>query len=149
MDNNIQQLPAAFISKATANERISAYQNHKLPGLSSPLGKSDTCSIWYALEHLEQLVEELRYQQASGMRIYFGAYPSDYPDFAGQLCLIMIPTIEGTEEHQPDLILEDQEGFAERFGIFNPTAIDDMYKSFNFGSPCPPACLSGDNAFPQ
>jgi len=151
MDNNeIKPLPAAFITKTSANQRISAYQNHKLPGLTSALGKDDTCSIWYAMEHLEQLMDELRYQQASGMRIYFGAYPSNHPDYSGQLCLVMIPTVNGTTMgHHPDLIIEEQADFTDRFGIFDPEAIDDIYKSFNFGSPCPPACLSGDNAFPE
>ncbi|GAB2809113.1 hypothetical protein [Ferruginibacter profundus] len=144
-----QNLPAAFVSKATVNQRVGNYQNHKLPTLSAALGRSDTKSIWYTVEHLEQLLDELHYQEASGMRVYFGAYPSDHDDYPGQLCLMMVPTtFNGTTSNHEDIIIEEQDDFTDRFGAFDPEEIENIYKSFNFGSPCPPACLNQDPGFP-
>src|SRR4051812_9034806 len=140
MPNEIKPLPAAFISKTKADERVAKFQSEKHVLLSSALNGSDTKAIWYTIVHLEQLLEELHYQEASGMRIYFGTYPDTHLDYPGQLCLIMVPTKANASMEHEDIIIDDQAGFGDRLAGFDADEIDEMYMNFNFGSPCPPAC---------
>lgn len=142
-------LPASFISQAEANLRVTNYINNKYTPLSSTMDGSETKAIWYSIQHLQQLFDELQYREASGMRIYFGAYPTTHEHYGGQLCLIMVPTrINSTTMRHEDIITENESDFTERIAGFDPDEIEEMYKTFNFGSPCPPACLTGDLTYP-
>jgi hypothetical protein len=140
MSSEIKPLPVAFVSKTNASLRIEQFQNGKHGLLSNALGRADTKAVWYAINHLKQLLEELEYQQASGMRAYFATYPDTHPDYPGQLCLIMVPTKANANMEHEDIILDDQPGFGDRLAGFDPNDIEEMYLNFNFGSPCPPAC---------
>jgi hypothetical protein len=146
---SVNPLPASFVSHEEVNLRVNSFINSKHNMLTATLNKQETRAIWYAFEHLEQLMDELKYKEASGMRIYFGAYPGTHQQYAGQLCLIMIPTrINTTTMVHEDIIIENEPDFTERIAGFDPNEIVEMYKNFNFGSPCPPACISGDLTYP-
>ncbi len=138
-------LPASFVPKAEINKRVNNFMTFKHPLLTAELGKAETKSVWYATLHLEQLIDELKYKEASGLRIYLGAYSDDHPNYAGQLCLLMVPTrADGQTLGHFDIIAEEEPDFPERFAGFDPGEIGRIYKTFNFGSPCPPACPPPD-----
>jgi hypothetical protein len=142
-------LPASFISKEEMNSRVNNYMTTKHSILSAALGTDETKAIWYAMPHLEQLIDELRYKEASGMRIYFGAYSPDHENFPGQLCLVMVPTRANAQtQGHTDIIAEEEADFWDRAGTYDPSEIERIYKTFNFGSPCPPACGLEPLTFP-
>lgn len=146
---SVNPLPASFVTHQEVNLRVNSFINTKHNMLTASQNKQETRAIWYELKHLEQLMEELRYKEASGMRIYFGAYPDTHEKYAGQLCLLMVPTrINTTTMRHEDIITEHEPDFTERIAGFDPKKIEEMYKNFNFGSPCPPACISGDLTYP-
>ena len=72
----VPTVPSIFISKTDVNSRIKNFQDHKLPLLSNAIGKSDSTSAWYSMEQFDEIVREMHLQDASGLRVYFGAYDS-------------------------------------------------------------------------
>lgn len=162
----VNELPVFFIGKDIARKRIQNFMDNKYPILSQNGTVPESKSIWYSFQHIQSLYEELSYLNASGLRIYFGAYlPADTEDenplivqdaerhaaAAGQLSLLMVPTEAylgiGNEPRHKDLIIEDQPGFSDR--LMGLTLLEFLStKPYNAGSPCPPACSGGDTEFP-
>lgn len=145
-------LPESYISKDELNTRVKNYQETKLALLNAAMGdnKNDTKSIWYSKIHLEQLINEMNHLNASGMRIYLGAYPVTHNATPGQTCLLWVPTRatnnNGSSSHK-DIISEDEPDFPDRIAELDKFKM--THKGFNFGSPCPPACGNPDDqAFP-
>jgi len=146
-------LPFFFIGRQAASERILEFQNTKHPLLTNAIGKQDTKSIWYSFQHIEEMYKELVYLNSDGLRLYLGAYDENHPDFANQLCIIMVPTFLNTSLKHEDIILEELPDFAKRIDntLENAKEIPDLfkvYKDFNYGSPCPPVCFEGEFRFP-
>lgn len=129
-----KQLPYFTISSTDASSRIKKYLDEKYPELCKKLQRDDTRSVWYDIGYLEELIRELHYLNADGLRIYFGAYPDSSTAHAGQTCLIFVPTFFNEQRQHEDIILESEPGFDNR-----PVANSPM--PFNYGSPCPMACL--------
>ena len=133
-------LPTFFLGKTAANARISQFMDSKHILLSTDLRKTDTKSIWYSFEHIQNLFKELVFLNADGLRIYFGEYDAKHPDFPGQLCLVMVPTRlnEETLGHE-DVIMEEDIDFSERPGS-DSFISEENSKAFNYGAPCPTIC---------
>ncbi len=138
-------LPSFFVGKDITLERIDNYLNDKNNILSQALGRTDTKSIWYSKDHISKLLDEINLAGGDGMRICLGAYESTH-ELAGQLCLLMVTTIENTSVDPPghsNVWLEDQPDFEERSALprgSSPFPGEGGKKDFNFGSPCPPRC---------
>lgn len=149
MNETILALPTTFIYKDAVNEMVKAYQNVKHPLLSQEIGKQETKSGWYSREQFEEMVQEMQYQNASGVRIYFGAYGSDHPEYANQLTVIFVPTEfdENTNQHK-DIILDDQGIFNERLAA--TTQIQKPGDPMNLDTIglCPPTCLGQSAYYP-
>jgi hypothetical protein len=148
-ENKLKPLPWFFIGREAASERVKNYEKQKHNLLTESLGKPDTKSIWYSKEHISSLLEEIEFVGGDGLRIYFGAYDSNHKSFAGQLCLVMIPTKElqeGKMISHKNVSIEKESDFEERATLtrdFNPSdSMDDVAisRDFNYGSPCPPLC---------
>jgi hypothetical protein len=108
-------LPGIFIYKEEVNKRVKHYQQSKLPLLTQAIGKPDTTSGWYSLAQFEELVREMYYLNADGLRMYFGAYPDNDPLYANQLCLIFVPTRYDPETRRnKDIIIDDELNFQKR-----------------------------------
>ncbi len=135
-----KRVPNFFLSMMTASTRICNFLTSKHTLLSNALGKTDTKSVWYSFSHIESLYKELVYLNADGIRVYMGAYEAGHADFAGQLCLIMVPTrLNGDTMGHEDVILEEDADFTERPGneLFTD---EETAKAFNYGAPCPTIC---------
>jgi len=143
----IKPLPIFFISQALLEQRSGRFINQKNNLLSNALGKPDTRSVWYTRDHIAGLLDEIDHYGGDGLRIYFGMYEPDHPNFAGQLCLVMNPTrtVDGSTGH-PDIIVENEPDFAERSALPRASGAgleDNVFnkkKGGNLGSPCPPIC---------
>ena len=128
----VPTVPSIFISKTDVNSRIKNFQDHKLPLLSNAIGKSDSTSAWYSMEQFDEIVREMHLQDASGLRVYFGAYDSTDELYANQLTIIFVPTFknEATGNHR-DIVIEDPTSWGGRLG--DPKYLDTI-------SLCPPMC---------
>lgn len=136
-------LPSTFISKEIVNRRVKNYLSGKHQLLSSHLGHEDSRAGWYSLAQLEELVREMHYQNADGLRIYFGAYDQKDDLYPGQLTLIFVPTFEDPSSGQHvDIIIDDLENYADRCQSF------DEKKGLDSISLCPPACGQGELSYP-
>jgi hypothetical protein len=79
--------------------------------------------------------------------LYFGAYGvEEVVSQNGQITLVAILTEADNSSHK-DIIYEDQEWFGDRLGE-QERSFEVRSKQFNYGSLCPPSCISGDSAFP-
>ncbi len=155
-----QALPAIFIGREKINERVKLYQNGKHKVLTEALHqkgmlKEDTKSIWYTKEHIEILLEEIRYWKADGLRIYLGEY-EEAALAPGQLCLLMVLTRKTADgQSREDIKLEDEPSYAQRVQKGQARSIhlssDDngRPREYNYGSPCPPICFEGEPGFPE
>lgn len=143
---SFEPLPVFYIGKSLTSERITNYENNKHNLLSAAISKPDTKSVWYSKEHIEKLLKEIEIAGGDGMRICLGMYESTH-EFAGQLCLLMIPTRELSVNHvvsHQNVYLEEEPNFVERSALPRTIPIegDPLFgkKEFNYGSPCPPRC---------
>jgi hypothetical protein len=157
----LQPLPAIFVGKDKINTRVKLYQQNKHPLLSEALSnggvpRQDTKSIWYSREHVETWLNEMNQMDASGIRIYFGAYEAEAELAAGQLCLLMVLTRAGANANShKDIILENEPDFEGRLQLAQSRAIETETglpagtpREYNYGSPCPPICPYDEPGFP-
>ena len=154
-------LPEIFIGKTIANERIVNFLENKYDMLSSAIAvatsiedKPETKCIWYSKDHVQTWLDEIDIMNADGIRFYFGAYGNaEAVSQAGQLCLVMVLTESNGGGHK-DIIYENTDCYEDRLGATERGRnIEDLEvagkaKEFNYGSLCPPACISGDSSFP-
>ncbi|MBL7731951.1 MAG: hypothetical protein JNM88_12290 [Chitinophagaceae bacterium] len=147
---NTKPLPDVFIPKEEVNLRVKKFMDLKHPLLTSAMGKEETKSAWYSLEQFEQVMREMYYQNADGLRIYFGAYPESDPVYGGQLTIIFVPTrLDTTSGKHKDVIIDDDINYDDRK---NQTDAQDSEAAFfkgldTFGL-CPPSCIDQDCSFP-
>ncbi len=143
---NVKPLPSTFIYQDVVAQRIKNYREKKLPLLSNAMGKPDTESGWYSLEQFEELMREMYYQHADGLRIYFGAHSSDdhlYPD---QLTVIFVPTFYNSEtDNHEDIVIEQSEAYATRAVTFEK----DVKKNIDTLTLCPPLCKNQTMVYTQ
>ncbi len=155
LNKNAKPLPGIFISKNVVNERVNNFQSNKLPLLTNAIGKPDTKSGWYSIEQFEELMREMYYLNADGVRLYFGAYSNDAPEYAGQLTIIFVPTYTDIDTGaHTDIIIEGEELEerlkAESIASRKIRKDGDMgvLKNLDTLSPCPPDCLNHTPLYP-
>jgi hypothetical protein len=136
----VPAVPSIFINKTEVNSRIQNYLQHKHGLLSTAIGKPDSTSAWYSAEQFEEIVKEMHLQDASGIRVYFGAYDSNDELFANQLTVIFVPTFrnETTGNHR-DIVIEDPVDRDGRWGL--PKYLDTI-------ALCPPMCAGHELEYP-
>ncbi|MGB8194620.1 MAG: hypothetical protein WCF67_21995, partial [Chitinophagaceae bacterium] len=149
MPQVVPPLPYFFVGRDTATARIQKYLSEKHPLLSNSINKPETKTIWYSIDHLRKLMDEIEYLQADGLRIYLGMYEEGHPIAPGQLCLMMVPTRLNAEEKNEDVITEEEPDFSDRELMpksepewkLNGSPLGKRKdKDYNYGSPCPPVC---------
>jgi hypothetical protein len=151
LTNNVKPLPSIFVYKEVINERVKNYVNNKLPLLSSAIGKPDTQSGWYSLQQFEELMREMYYLHADGLRIYFGAHGSDDPLYPDQLTVMLVPTYwDNVNESHADIVLEEIPQFEARNAaeVNKNLQIEDT-KNYDTISLCPPRCTYNTFSYPE
>jgi hypothetical protein len=133
-----------FLSKELIQERVMRFQREKLPLLSNAIGRADTESIWYSVEFLKELLQELYRLNAAGLRIYLGAYEAESSETEGQTCLLMVPTRINEKGKIEDVIAEEEPDFVHRLeATFSPGR--KLFR--NGGIPCPPFVINYEMKF--
>jgi hypothetical protein len=135
-------LPGIFIFKEEVNQRVKNYLQTKHTLLTSAIGKDDTKSAWYSLEQFEELMREMYYLNADGLRIYFGAYSADDEEYPNQLTVIFVPTHLSDTGSHTDIIIDDEQNFMQR------TMVPATLKNLDTIGLCPPSCSDQDTRYP-
>ncbi len=146
-------LPTTFIPKEVVNERVNNYLANKHNLLSAAISKDDSISAWYSLEQFEELMREMYYQNADGLRIYFGALGEEDLLYPNQLTIIFVPTYldENTSKHT-DIIIDNEAGYVDREEAgakkLAKSAGSNTKKNLDALGLCPPSCSDHDCAYP-
>lgn len=138
-------MSAAKIMKAgqfVDNKHVSMlrenYRENRWRANSERLGKPDSLSVWYSLDELKQYIETAEAAGADGIRVYFGAYPSVFPE---NVLLQDRQTIAFVATQQKS----SQTGKTENKDMYVSTPGGPEIIAFNFGLPCPPYCTGDPN----
>ncbi|MCX6316612.1 MAG: hypothetical protein NTW29_04940 [Bacteroidetes bacterium] len=135
-------LPSIFIPKTKVNALVKEFDQKKRPLLETAIAKEETRAIWYSLEHFEEIMRELYYLNADGVRVYFGAYGPESGKYAGQLSIVFVPTYSVGPNTHRDVVMEEEENYKERSEV--PPA-----KNLNFGALCKPDCDGQELVYPN
>lgn len=140
-------LPGIFIPKEEVNNRVANYQANKHPLLSDAIQRPDTRSAWYSLEQFEELMREMYYLNADGLRIYLGAYDQNDPNYPGMTTVIFVPTyMDENSGNHTDIVIEEDQVFQERLeAAGSAKLLGAARKNFDTIGLCPPSC--GGHAF--
>jgi hypothetical protein len=148
-NETIKTLPLTFIYKEAVNALVKNYQNNKHGLLSESIGRPETKCGWYSREQFDEMVQEMEYQNASGVRMYFGSYSSQHPEYANQLTIIFVPTRFNADANtHEDIVLDDQEIFAVRESISPALTDQPITKNLDSIGLCPPACAGQSYYYP-
>lgn len=137
-------MSAAKIMKAgkfVDNKHVSMlrenYVQNRWKANSERLGKPDSLSVWYSLDELKQYIETAEAAGADGIRVYFGVYPSVFPEnilLQDRQTMVFVATQQKTSET----------GKTENKDLYISTPNGAEIVAFNYGLPCPPACVGPD-----
>jgi cell division GTPase FtsZ len=143
-------LPNIFISKEVVNERVNNYLLNKHPLLSAAINKEETKAAWYSLEQFEELMREVYFLNADGLRIYLGAYGSDDLRYPDQMTVIFVPTyFDEQTGKQKDIIIDDDDEYTARSVNKNMAAQkSDIPKNLDSIGLCPPGCDDQELSYP-
>jgi hypothetical protein len=142
-----KSLPFIFVNKTEVSKRVNNYKTQKQGMLTEKMnGKEETRSIWYSREHLEEIMRELYYLNADGVRLYFAAYDPEHELYGSQLSLVFVPTYLTEENKHRDIIIEDEENYTARKAM-KQTGFD-ANKGLDFGALCKPDCGDHELLYP-
>lgn len=125
-----------FVDARHVNELRENYRKERWVNNSNHLGKPDSLSVWYSLAELKEYLETAEAAGADGIRVYFGAYPSTYPEnilFEGRQTIAFVATQQK----------QSTTGKTENKDLYVSTPKGPEIVAFNFGSLCPPSCPQG------
>lgn len=148
-ERNAKPLPSTFIDTALVNERVTNFINNKHPLLSTAIGKPESKSAWYSIDQFEELVRELHYQNADGLRIYFGAYGETDLLYPNQLTIIFVPTcLDEISGKHKDIIIDNDDNFCDRSNASQKSTTTGTRKGLDSIGLCPPSCEPQDPSYP-
>jgi hypothetical protein len=110
------------------------YKQNRWMANSEHLGKPDSLSVWYSLDELKQYIATAEAAGADGIRVYFGVYPSVFPEnilLQDRQTIVFVATQQKSSET----------GKTENKDLYVSTPKGPEIVAFNFGLPCPPACV--------
>ena len=110
------------------------YKENRWKANSERLGKMDSLSVWYSLDELKEYIQTAEAAGADGIRVYFGVYPSSFPEnilLEDRQTIVFVATQQKTSET----------GKTENKDLYVSTPKGAEIVAFNFGLPCPPACI--------
>lgn len=143
-------LPTIFIDKDEVNQRIKNYLNDKRPLLAAAMNRPESKSAWYSLSQFEELIREMYYLHADGLRIYWGAYNKDDQDFPGMMTIVFVPThLDEITGNHTDIVIDNDESFEDRCtATGDAVTIQGGRKNYDTIGLCPPSCGGHTFAYP-
>jgi hypothetical protein len=122
-----------YVTKSEMNELTSGYKQERWAANSDRLGKSDSLSVWFTVDELENFLENVKANGGNGVRMHFGVFPQNYrrPEVAGLQTVVMVAnrSKDGSLENAKELFI-DRAGRPEILALDGPIV-------------CPPFCGTG------
>jgi hypothetical protein len=122
-----------FVNTDHVNTVIKNYKQERWVNNSKHIGKEDSLSAWLSIEEMEEFIAKAKDYAADGIRIYFAAYPTDYPEqplYEGRQSLVFV----GTKRK------ENESGIAADKDIYITNKQGSSILAYNSLSICPPFC---------
>lgn len=125
----------SYVSRDEMNELTSGYKQERWVNNSENLGKSDSLSVWFTVEQLENFLEEVKANGGNGVRMHFGVFPQNYsnPEIAGMQTVVLVAnrSKDGSLGNAKQVLINKNEILAMDGPIL-----------------CPPGCGSGGTGTP-
>lgn len=121
-----------FVDTTYVDTLIRNYKQERWVQNSERIGKEDSLSLWYSVEELEEFIEKIKMYGADGVKMYFGAYSSDFADnplYAGRQTVVLVGTKKNNSE----------QGAANK-DIYITTEAGTSILAYNYSQMCPPTC---------
>ena len=111
---------------------IRHYKKERWLSNSEKLGKPDSLSAWYGLEELSNFLDLARENNANGIKMYFGVYPTDFtevPEYQGRQTVVLV----ATKENKTNFGSSNKDIYIKKNETMEILA-------FNIAHLCPPFC---------
>lgn len=139
--NQVETKKGQFVTKKHVDNLVENYKQSRWLDNSRKIKKTDSLSTWFGVDELESFISTAKANNADGIKIYFGVYPSEYPefpDFADRQTVVLVATRStnqiGRTMHKSIAI--------------NINGKKDIL-AMNFGTICPPYCGGGTGGFTE
>jgi hypothetical protein len=126
-------LTGRLVNRKHVDTLIRNYKHNRWLQNTERLGKPDSLSAWFSLETLKEFLALAEDQQADGLKVYYGVYPSDYPEkpeYGGRQTVVFVATKEKT----------NAAGAVVNKDIYYFDGREPQILAFNSAGLCPPAC---------
>jgi hypothetical protein len=102
-------MQSVFAGKEQTKRQIKYFLTEQLTLFSNNIHKEDTRWIWYPREYWQMVYSIIMETDGNGIRIYFGQFEENHPQYAAQTCLIWVPTKHNVHDSKyEDIIIEDE-----------------------------------------
>jgi hypothetical protein len=125
-----------FSTRQEVDTLIRSYKQERWAANSDRLGGSDSLSVWFSVEDLEDFLHSVKANGGNGVRFHFGVFSAEnapQPSLEGRQTLVMIGnrSTDGTHNTSKELYAcnNGQPEIVASFGTL----------------PCPPICGNGGN----
>lgn len=121
-----------YVDTHHVDTTVRNYKQERWVRNSKHIGKEDSLSVWYSVEELEEFIQKIKLHGADGIKFYFGAYPTEFPEkpeYAGRQTIVLVAT--KTKETENGVIDKD---------IHINTGKGTSILAYNVGKVCPPYC---------
>jgi DhnA family fructose-bisphosphate aldolase class Ia len=125
-----------LISTQAAEELIRNYKKERWEANTQRIGKSDSLSVWYSVEELEDFITKIKEAGGDGVKMHYGVYSADFnkkPEYAGRQTVVML----GTKTKEVN-------GQSVNKNIYLQTESGSSLLAYNMGTLCPPFCGGSD-----
>lgn len=118
-----------YVDTAHVDTVIREYKQKRWVHNSERIGKEDSLSAWYSVDELEDFLATVKEQGGNGIRIYFAAYPENYPakpEYASRQTVVFVGTKNkevGNTVDNKDIYITTEQGtsvLAYNMGPINP-----------------------------
>ena len=118
-----------YVDTNHVNILVSNYKKTRWAQNSDRMGKDDSLSVWYSIEEMEEFLLRAKEYGADGIRMHFGAYPTNFakkPEVSELQTIVMVANATS----------ETPTGIVEK-NIFVETEKGRQILAYNFGSVLP------------
>jgi len=122
-----------FVGTDHVNTVIKNYKQERWVNNSKHIGKEDSLTAWLSIEEMEEFIARAKDHGGDGIRVYFAAYPNDYPEqplYAGRQTIVLVGT-----KHR-----ENEKGQDTHKDIYISTNEGTDILAYNSVIICPPFC---------
>jgi hypothetical protein len=124
---------AKYVNTQHVDAVLREYKQTRWVQNSERIGKSDSLSVWFSSEAIEDFLAATKSNGGDGIKFYFSVYPADFaliPEYAGRQTITMVATKSRRNEIGE---VANRDIYITRHG-------QSTILAANMGGLCPPGC---------